>query len=50
MIEKHLLNDPTDPFSKQKLSLEMVKPGEDLKLKIEEYKKKKHMEKIAKKQ
>ena len=42
MLEKHLMNDPTDPFTRQKLSLDMIKPCTELKAKIDSYKKKKH--------
>jgi ubiquitin conjugation factor E4 B len=40
-IETHLLSDPTDPFNRTKLTIEMLVPVEDLKLKIDEYKKSK---------
>ena len=43
-----MLNDPTDPFSRQKLTMEMVKPCEELKMKIEQYKREKQLEKISK--
>ena len=40
-IEQILLSDPTDPFNRTKLTIEMLVPVEDLKLKIDEYKKSK---------
>ena len=40
-IETHLLSDPTDPFNRTKLTIEMLVSVEDLKLKIDEYKKSK---------
>jgi len=44
------LNDPTDPFTRKELTMEMLKPCPELKKKIEEYKKKKQMEAMVKKQ
>jgi ubiquitin conjugation factor E4 B len=38
-IDKHLLSDPTDPFNRSKLSKEMLIPCDELKSKINEYKK-----------
>lgn len=40
-IEKHLLSDPTDPFNRTKLTKEMLIPCDDLREKIEDYKKRK---------
>ncbi|KAJ6239554.1 ubiquitin conjugation factor e4 a [Anaeramoeba flamelloides] len=39
-IEKHLMFDSTDPFSRQPLTLELMVPLPDLKIKIIEWKKK----------
>src|SRR4051812_8120371 len=33
-IQRHLLSDPTDPFSRQRLSAEMLQPDEALRQKI----------------
>lgn len=38
VIKKHLMNDPTDPFNRKPLSIDMVKPVEELQAKIEAYK------------
>jgi len=40
-IETHLMSDPSDPFNRTKLSIDMVVPCDDLKEKILEYKRKK---------
>ncbi len=40
-IETHLLSDPSDPFNRTKLAKEMLISVDDLKEKIEEYKKSK---------
>ncbi|KAJ3274850.1 hypothetical protein HDV01_002054 [Terramyces sp. JEL0728] len=37
-IRTHLLSDPHDPFNRQPLTLEELKPDEELKAKIEEWK------------
>ncbi|XP_076039140.1 ubiquitination factor E4B isoform X2 [Oratosquilla oratoria] len=37
-IIRHLLNDPTDPFTRQALSEDMLKPAESLKKEIQEWK------------
>lgn len=37
-IETHLLSDPTDPFNRTKLSKDMLLPCDELKEKIDEYK------------
>lgn len=37
-IEQHLLNDPTDPFSRQPLTLDQLKPADDLRAEIEAWK------------
>lgn len=41
-IETHLLSDPTDPFNRTKLNKEMIITENELKGKIDEYKKIKH--------
>jgi hypothetical protein len=38
MIEKHLMNEPKDPFNRDPLTLEQLIPLPDLKKRIEEYK------------
>jgi ubiquitin conjugation factor E4 B len=40
-IERHLLNDPTDPFNRSHLTVDMLIPATELKQKIEEWKKSK---------
>jgi ubiquitin conjugation factor E4 B len=40
-LETHLLSDQTDPFNRSKLTKEMLVPCEDLRSRIEEYKKQK---------
>jgi ubiquitin conjugation factor E4 B len=40
-IETHLMSDPTDPFNRTKLSIDMIIPCDELKEKIIEYKRKK---------
>ena len=37
-IEKHLMNEPKDPFNRDPLTLEQLIPRPDLKKRIEEYK------------
>lgn len=37
VIERHLLNNPTDPFNRQPLSIEQVQPNTPLKLRIEQW-------------
>lgn len=44
-IKAHLLSDSTDPFNRMPLRLEDVMPNDDLKTKIEEYKKTKKQNK-----
>jgi hypothetical protein len=39
--EKHLMNDPHDPFNRSPLTLEQLIPRPDIKTRIEEYKEKK---------
>jgi hypothetical protein len=36
-ISRHLLSDPSDPFNREFLSMDMLEPQEDLKRRIEEY-------------
>ncbi|GJQ12331.1 hypothetical protein GpartN1_g4122.t1 [Galdieria partita] len=36
-ISRHLLSDPSDPFNREFLSMDMLQPQEDLKRRIEEY-------------
>ena len=40
-IVKHLLSDPTDPFNRQPLTKEMIIPQEDLRKRIEEFRREK---------
>ena len=37
VITRHLLNNPTDPFNRAPLTLEMLKPNQELKARIEEF-------------
>jgi len=41
LVERHLENEPTNPFTREKLTLDMLKPCAELKKRIEEYKKSK---------
>ena len=41
VIEKHLMNEPKDPFNRDPLTLEQLIPRPDLKARIEEYKEEK---------
>lgn len=43
-ITRHLLSNETDPFSRQKLSIEMVKPAPEVKQQIAEYREAKRLE------
>jgi len=38
VIQRHLLNDPTDPFNRSFLSADMLKPNLELKQQIHEWK------------
>jgi len=38
-ISRHLLNDPTNPFTRAHLTMEMIVPNPELKIKIEEWQK-----------
>jgi hypothetical protein len=38
MLEKHLMNEPKDPFNRDPLTLDQLIPRPDLKKRIEEYK------------
>jgi len=40
VIARHLLNDPTDPFSRQPLTAEQLKPNDELRRQIKEWKSK----------
>jgi ubiquitin conjugation factor E4 B len=40
-LKKHLVNDPTDPYTRQPLKLEDVEEMPELKIKVEEFKKEK---------
>ncbi len=44
-IEKHLMNEPKDPFNRDPLTLEQLIPRPDLKARIEEYKDQKRQQK-----
>jgi len=44
MIKKHLMNDPTDPYTWQPMNLEEVKIDEELKAEIDSYMAKKKEE------
>ncbi|GMF58575.1 unnamed protein product [[Candida] boidinii] len=46
VLKAHLMNDPTDPFNRTPLKLEDVEDDEELKLKIETFKKEKKSSKI----
>ncbi|OWB58266.1 hypothetical protein B5S28_g4275 [[Candida] boidinii] len=46
VLKAHLMNDPTDPFNRTPLKLEDVEDDEELKLKIENFKKEKKLSKI----
>jgi hypothetical protein len=37
VIERHLLNTPTDPFNRQPLAIEDLIPNTELKLRIEKW-------------
>lgn len=37
-LEKHLMNEPNDPFNRTPLTIDQVIPRKDLKERIEEYK------------
>ncbi len=43
-LEKHLMNEPKDPFNRDPLTLEQLIPRHDLKKRIEEYKESKRMQ------
>lgn len=43
VIMRHLLNSNTDPFNRQPLSEDMLQDATDLKLRIQEWKTKKHV-------
>ena len=38
-IERHILSTPNDPFNRQPLTEDMLKPATELKRKMEEWKK-----------
>ena len=38
VIMRHLLSVPTDPFNRSKLTVDMLQPNEELKIKIQEWK------------
>jgi hypothetical protein len=37
-LEKHLMNEPNDPFNRSPLTIDQLVPRNDLKQRIEEYK------------
>ena len=43
-ITRHLLSNETDPFSRQKLTVDMIEPADDVKQKILEYREAKRAE------
>jgi len=43
-ITRHLLSNETDPFSRQKLTIDMIQPADDVKQKIAEYREAKRAE------
>ena len=45
-LEKHLMNEPNDPFNRSPLTLDRLIPRDDLKQRIEEYKLSKRLSKI----
>jgi ubiquitin conjugation factor E4 B len=48
VISRHLLNDQTDPFNRQPLTLDMLKPDADLKAKIDAWRAEKKANKAGK--
>ena len=47
-LEKHLMNEPNDPFNRSPLTLDQLIPRNDLKQRIEEYKEQKKLQKKQK--